>query len=137
MENAVKALLIAGGIFFAILILSLIVYMSTATTRMAEAQEQKKVIEELESFNKNYEAYNKKRMYGADIITVVNKAIDYNRSLGPTEANKAMNIKISVNESFTSTEQTIIEYSNGEIDKKEPVQKNSDYSLIVKNGRIN
>ena len=45
--------------------------------------------------------------------------------------------KLQKLENIKMYEQTIILYSNGEIDKKEPVQKNSDYSLIVKNGRIN
>ena len=51
MENAAKALLIAGGILLALMTLSLVVYMSTATTRMAEAQDEKKAAEELAAFN--------------------------------------------------------------------------------------
>lgn len=78
MENAAKALLIAGGILLALMTLSLIVYMSTATTRMAQAQEEKKAAEELTAFNMEYEAYNKRLMYGTDMITVYNKAEDSN-----------------------------------------------------------
>ena len=107
MENAAKALLIAGGILFAILILSLIVYVSNATTRMAEAQDQKKLVEELEAFNKSYEAYNKRRMYGADVITVVKKAIDYNRSLDASQANKAIVIEVKIEDDFEATQQTV------------------------------
>ena len=107
MENAAKALLIAGGILFAILILSLIVYVSNATTRMAEAQEQKKLVEELEAFNKSYEAYNKRRMYGADVITVVKKAIDYNRGLDASQANKAIVIEVKIEDDFEATQQTV------------------------------
>lgn len=37
---------------------------------------------ELITFNKGFEAYNKKVMYGIDIISVLNKAIDNNRKYG-------------------------------------------------------
>lgn len=130
MENAAKALLIAGGILFAILILSLIVYVSNATTRMAEAQEQKKLVEELEAFNKSYEAYNKRRMYGADVITVVKKAIDYNKSLSDTQKDKAINITITVEDNFETTVQEVTTYKkNGEV-KKGNLKTISDTSLI-------
>lgn len=86
MENAAKALIIAGGILFAIMILSLVVYMSTTTTRMAEAQDEKKKVEELTAFNKEYEAYNKRLMYGTEVITVYNKAEEYNKK-GETSIN--------------------------------------------------
>lgn len=78
MENASKALLIAGGILLALMTLSLIVYVSTSTTRMAEAQDAKKASEELSAFNASYEAYNKRLMYGTDVISVWNKANNYN-----------------------------------------------------------
>jgi len=74
MENASKALLIAGGVFFAMLIISLMIYMSESITGMSEAQENKKAAEQLSAFNREYEVYNKKLMYGTDVVTVINKA---------------------------------------------------------------
>ena len=44
MENASKALLIAAGIFFAMLIISMIVFMSESITAMGEAQDNKKAV---------------------------------------------------------------------------------------------
>lgn len=74
MENASKALLIAGGIFLALLIVSVMMYMSNSITEIGEAQENRRAAEQLAAFNAEYEAYNKKLMYGTDIITVINKA---------------------------------------------------------------
>jgi len=74
MENAAKALLIAAGIMFAMMIISLIAYMSSSITEMGEAQESKRAAEQLAAFNAEYEAYNKQLMYGTDIVTVINKA---------------------------------------------------------------
>jgi len=74
MENASKALLIAAGMFFAMLILTMMMYMSGRITEIGEIQESKRAAEQLAAFNAEYEAYNKKLMYGTDIVTIINKA---------------------------------------------------------------
>lgn len=126
MENAAKALIIAGGILFAIMILSLIVYMSTSTTRMVEAQEEKKQVEELTAFNKEYEAYNKTRMYGTDIITVMKKAIDYNEKV--EEETKKIKIDVETTTTFETVKQiTTISGNNKETRTKETID--NEYSL--------
>ena len=133
MENASKALLIAGGILLALMTLSLIVYVSTSTTRMAEAQDAKKASEELAAFNASYEAYNKTRMYGTDVITVVNKAINYNGKLDNSQKNEAITIKVEVTENFAATKQIIEEYADNTV-KKGDVTEIGEYSLYAKNG---
>lgn len=133
MENASKALLIAGGILLALMTLSLIVYVSTSTTRMVEAQDAKKAAEELAAFNASYEAYNKTRMYGTDVITVINKAIDYNGKLDDSQKNEAITIEVTVTENFVATEQTIKEYADNRVEKGE-VKEVGEYSLYEKNG---
>ena len=74
MENASEALLIAGGILLTILTLSLLVYMfnniSTIGTTQAQLQEEQRLSE----WNAEWEAYNKKLLYGAEVLTVINKA---------------------------------------------------------------
>lgn len=132
MENASKALLIAGGILLALMTLSLIVYVSTSTTRMAEAQDAKKASEELAAFNASYEAYNKTRMYGTDVITVINKAINYNGKLDNSQENEAITIEVEIAESFIATKQTIKEYANGTITKGD-VEEIEGVSLYLKN----
>lgn len=74
MENASKALLMAGGVLLALMILALVVYVATYMGNMADSQDTKLVAEQLAEFNKSYEAYNKTRLYGTDVLTVYNKA---------------------------------------------------------------
>ena len=85
MENASKALLIAAGIFFSMLILTMIMYMSGKITEIGEVQESKRAAEQLAAFNAEYEAYNKKLMYGTDVITVINKAREDGISIKVTD----------------------------------------------------
>lgn len=107
MENASKGLLIAGGMLLALIVLSLLVYMLSATGRFNEAISERKATEELAAYNAKFEAYHKSRLYGTDVITVVNKAIEHNTKM---QANSIadpyyMNIKIRIkpNQNFTTT----------------------------------
>lgn len=74
MENASKALIIAGGILLAMMILALLIYVSTSMSSVAEEQDKRILTQQIEEFNKGYLAYNKTRMYGTDVLTVYNKA---------------------------------------------------------------
>ncbi len=116
MENASKALLMAGGILIAIIILSIIVYMGTTTSRLAKSQDEKVLAEQTAEFNAQYEAYIKSRMYGTDVITVINKAKDYNTRLGTSEENYKINIILVLNQDFDRTTQTVKRKANGEIE---------------------
>ena len=49
---------------------------------MADVTQKNYYQKELVAFNKGFQAYNKRMMYGADVISVVNKAIDNNRKYG-------------------------------------------------------
>lgn len=93
MENAAKALIIAGGILIAILILSLLVYAFSTNRKMAMQQEKIRLAEQAAEFNSGYQAYNKKVMYGADVISVINKAAEYNKDITDSD----YKIKIIVN----------------------------------------
>lgn len=120
MENASKALIIAGGILLAIITLSLIVYMTTATARIGEAQDEKTAAEQLAAFNMEWEAYNKRVMYGTEIMSIANKAIEYNGNLTDRESQKAINITIKIKDDFTATKHYKTEYSNGKTEESDP-----------------
>ena len=80
MENASKALLIAGGVLITIIIISVLVYVFNQFKSVPRTQEEVKQAEQLAEFNKKYESYNKKNMYGTDIITVINMARNNNET---------------------------------------------------------
>lgn len=73
MENSSKALLIAGGILIALIILSAFLIMHARLNSFSKRQETLKQQEQIEKFNAQYEAFNKKIMYGVDVITLTNK----------------------------------------------------------------
>lgn len=79
MENASKALIMAGGILLAVLILGLLMYMWTSVGDYTTQAEEQKKKEQLVTFNKQYEAYQRQLLRGNDIASVINKIRDNNR----------------------------------------------------------
>ncbi len=79
MENASKALMIAGGVLIAVIIITLLVYMFSSMSNIFKSEDEIKKVEEIEAYNKEYESYNKKLLRGADIISLLNKAISNNK----------------------------------------------------------
>ena len=109
MENASKALLIAGGILIAIIIISMFIMMYNKMTSIKKTQEEKIEMEQIAEFNAQFEAYNKKLMYGADVITLYNKV---------QEHNKKSNERITINipDDFSAK---IDELKNGNMDEED------------------
>lgn len=80
MENASKALLIAGGVLVAILILGVLIVTINIVNSNQKTREKTLATEQLAEFNQKYEAYNKKALRGTDIITLMKMAIENNNS---------------------------------------------------------
>ena len=78
MENASKALLIAGGVLIAILILGTVIYSYRTTSSYFSEAEQVKVSEQLAEFNNQYESYHRNLLRGTEVVSVINKASDNN-----------------------------------------------------------
>lgn len=78
MENVSKALLIAAGILLALMIISMGISVFRYIQEVKNAENERIATEQLQEFNSEYECYNKKIMYGGDVVSVYNKIIDNN-----------------------------------------------------------
>ncbi len=79
MENASKALIIAGAIFLVIIIISFGVYTYQSIHNFSKMQDEQLEQKQVADFNKSFEAYNKSIMYGVDIATLINKVNENNK----------------------------------------------------------
>lgn len=79
MENASKALMIAGGVLVALIIITMFLMMFNNLSNIKKEQEEATKVEQVEAFNAGFEAYNKKIMYGVDVITLINKVAENNK----------------------------------------------------------
>ena len=82
MENASKALLMAAGVLISLLIISSFVFMYNHLKSLPKTQEVLLEEEQLIEFNKQYESYNRRDLRGADVVSVINKAMDSNEKYG-------------------------------------------------------
>lgn len=78
MENATTALYIAAGTLLGVMILSLVVFFFRRVGNLYSEQEIIMTAEQLAEWNNEYLAYEKKIMYGTDLISVLNKATSNN-----------------------------------------------------------
>lgn len=99
MENASKALLMAGGILIALLVIGALVLMFNQIGAYGKSQEEMKKNSQLAEFNLDFERYmDDKGIDGTDIISLINKVIDYNNKAkkGGIENSVDYSIKMSI-----------------------------------------
>ncbi len=85
MENASEALLIAGGILLAILTITAFVLMFNNVATIEGAQAREAEAKRLAKWNAEWEAYNKRLLYGTEVLTVINKAKQNNEDYSGNE----------------------------------------------------
>jgi len=78
MENATKALLITGGIFIIIMILSLVVVFWDQMSAYFTEKHDSTMLGQLVEFNSKFENYNGQTIRGNELVSIMNMIIDYN-----------------------------------------------------------
>lgn len=116
MENATKALLIGAGILFAIIILSLAIFGYQQITQYYGEKQEVTTVEQIAEFNRQYEAYNRNDVTGFELVSLINKIIDFNannavdQTLGFNNVEKAYQ-KMYVE--FTTTDSKLLNGIDG------------------------
>lgn len=88
MENASKALLMAGGILLAILIVALILFAKNNITDYYNSKEELKEVDNIANFNLQFSNYENRDVYGYELVSLANKIIDYNFRYADVEGAK-------------------------------------------------
>lgn len=89
-ENATKALLIAGGVLIAIIILSVMVIMFQKTGNVTKTYEQTISQEEITKFNSNFTKYIGQELTIHEVVTITNFADIKNNKLVDVIVNGGM-----------------------------------------------
>ena len=79
MENASKALLMAGGVMLTILVVSLLFYAWTSVSEYQANQDKLIEIQNVAKFNAQFTNYQRDDVQGYELLSLVNKVIDYNQ----------------------------------------------------------
>lgn len=78
MENASKALIMAGSILLSLLVITSLVWMIQSIRGWKQAEDSSKGETTLTEYNKKIEAFNKAGLYGSEIMSLANLIEDYN-----------------------------------------------------------
>lgn len=79
MENASKALMMAGGVLIALMILGALILMFNNLSTYQNTNEQTESEAQIVKFNNQFVTYDNEDVRGSDLYSLLNKAIDYNR----------------------------------------------------------
>ncbi len=96
MENASKALIIAGGFLIAILVISLLVTGWNKLTYFSRTQEEIQTVEQIIEFNKEIESYNKHVLRGYELISLENLVNDTNERYSTVKGYKKLEFYIKL-----------------------------------------
>lgn len=158
MENIAKALLIAAGILFSVMLLSMLMITYNQISSHYQQKHELAVMEQVERFNREFENYNRQYIRGNDLISLMNKVIDYNASQVYNESIGSKRILVEINmvpdgkelatimkqfkwpteETTSITNETIVEFDDdGKITNSGAGKYTSDKELIKITGITN
>lgn len=79
MENASKALIMAGSVLIALMIIGALLLMFNNLSSYQNTNNDNEMQAQIIEFNNQYETYNRDDVRGSDLYSLLNKVIDYNR----------------------------------------------------------
>ena len=88
MENATKALLIAAGVFFGLIVLTAAIFAYTQVVNYYRQEDEMIRTEQVIKFNRQYDAYIRDDVRGNELLSIINKIVDYNRRQADAEGIK-------------------------------------------------
>lgn len=78
MENASKALIMAGGVLISLMVIGLLVLFYNNLSGMQKVKTDSETEQQAAEFNKQYDVY-ARDVYGSEILSIANKIADYNK----------------------------------------------------------
>ena len=125
MENASKALIIAGGMLIAMLIVGLLVFGFSRIRESQQEQSNQESIQEVTDFNKRFEAYNKTTVRGYQMISLANLVYDTNYRYTEEDGYKPVTIIVDGLSSQDATNEDLVTYIQNNYDGMNSNEKNA------------
>ena len=128
MENASKALLMAGGVLIALLVIGALMLMFNQIGNYEKSQDASKKNSQLAEFNKEFEKYlDDKEITGADIISLINKVVNYNNKAKNGGITNSVDYDIKMSITITNLDAFNTKYANNGENNK--IFRNNTYKI--------
>lgn len=119
MENASRAITIAGGVLLSTLVISILVFGYSKLRNYQKAQKDGDTLLQISEFNKQFEAYNSKVVTGYKMVTLAHMTIDLNERYSEDKGYKKVSISLS------------LKNSNGQLPGNVAPDKNGNFDLCA------
>ena len=97
MENASKALIIAGSVLLSMLVIGTLVFMFNTLRDLQQTEADASTVEKLAEYNRQIELYNKSGLYGSEILSLANLIEDYNVRQAEYKGYTAITLEVYTN----------------------------------------
>ncbi|NLC88054.1 MAG: hypothetical protein GX682_04695 [Clostridiaceae bacterium] len=95
MENASKALIMAGSVLIAIVVISLLVIFFGNLRGLQNTTQSVEQVEQATEFNKQYDAY-ARDVYGSELLSIANKINDYNERIAENDQYTQITLAVTI-----------------------------------------
>ena len=145
MENATKALIIAGGMLIAMLIVGLLTWGYTQIRSLQQENVTEEERQQIVEFNERFEAYNKKVVRGYQMISLANLVYDTNTRYTYDNGYTPVTIIVDGLSSETAEKEDLESYIQDKYDTMTSNEKNAfkqlyfectDVKYDAKNSRV-
>lgn len=102
MENASKALIMAGSILMAMLIIGLLVFAFNNFSNMEQTESDMEAIRKLSDYSQRFEQYNK-TIYGSELMSIANLQEDYQKTQVELNGYEPIVIRVTIKNSIAGT----------------------------------
>lgn len=114
MENASKALLMAGGILVALMVIGALLLMINQVGNYQRSEDVNKKDKQIAEFNLDFERYaDDKGIKGTDIMSLTNKIVDYNNKALKGGVSNSVDYSIKMSITVTGLNSFNFKYANG------------------------
>lgn len=125
MENASKALVMAGGVLISLMIIAslVLIYNKISDYSSSEIDEQRK--KEIIVFNQGYTTYNKEKVKGSELLSLINKVVDYNKREADPVDKQYQEMEIYINLNAKGGDKTSFAYDTSGINRNKLFTSNT------------
>lgn len=102
MENASKALMMAGAVLIAVLVISLLVIFFNNLRDLQGLEQGSEELEQIVEFNKQYEVYSRD-VYGSELLSIANKIVDYNHKQAENKGYAEIELQVQISSDMDNT----------------------------------
>lgn len=103
MENASKALIIAGSVLMAVLVIGALMLMYNQIADIEQTKTDNDELSKMEDYSKKFEEYNG-TIYGSELFSLANLQDDYTKRYKQEDGYTKIAIKVIINNSISGTE---------------------------------